>query len=218
LFGRLSERTTLTTPATLGVILAGGLARRMGGGDKADIVVGGATILARVVARLRPQCHPIILNANGDPARFAATGLTVVADSVPGFPGPLAGILAGLEWAAQNAPDIAWVVSAPADCPFLPRDFIARLHQARIAAGMSVACAKSAGRLHPVLALWPVGVRHSLRQALIEEHVHKVEDWAAHCGVAAAEWPDVPVDPFFNVNTPDDVAAANRIAVQYPEI
>src|SRR4051812_20120762 len=122
---------TATNPSTLGLVLAGGLARRMGGGDKALLRIGGATILDRVLERLRPQCSGIILNANGDPGRFAATGLPVVADDVPGFAGPLAGILAGLDWAAVHAPGIAWIGSVPGDCPFLPGDLLQRLHAAR---------------------------------------------------------------------------------------
>src|SRR3954452_7959458 len=128
---------------TLGLVLAGGLARRMGGGDKARIRIGGETILERVLARLKPQCAAVILNANGDPARFDDSGLPVVADSVPDFAGPLAGILAGLDWAAANRPDTAWVVSVPGDCPFLPRDLVARLHAARVAEGKPLACAHS---------------------------------------------------------------------------
>ena len=112
-------------PETLGLVLAGGLARRMGGGDKALIEIGGVAILDRVLARLRPACAGIVLNANGDPARFARFGLPVVPDSVPDFAGPLAGILAGLDWAVTHAPEIAWIVSAPGDCPFLPHDLVA---------------------------------------------------------------------------------------------
>jgi molybdopterin-guanine dinucleotide biosynthesis protein A len=204
--------------ATLGVVLAGGLARRMGGGDKAGILLGGATMLERVLARLEPQCRGLILNANGDPARFAATGLAVVADGVPDYPGPLAGILAGLDWAASHTPDIAWVVSVPSDCPFLPRDLVARLHLARSEAGTPLACAQSGGRRHPVVALWPVALREELRHALVHDNVRKVEEWAARCGVGVADWPDTPVDPFFNVNTPEDVATANRIAAQFPDL
>jgi molybdopterin-guanine dinucleotide biosynthesis protein A len=204
--------------ATLGVVLAGGLARRMGGDDKAGIRIGGTTILDRVLARLAPQCQKLIINANGYPARFAATGLAVVSDGVPDFPGPLAGILAGLDWAALNAPDIAWVVSAPSDCPFLPRDLVARLKQARSEAGTPLACAQSRGRRHPVVALWPVELREKLRHALVHDNIRKVEDWAARCGVGFADWPDAPVDPFFNVNTPADVATANRIAAQFPDL
>src|SRR5215467_1228658 len=133
----------MTAVPVLGLVLAGGLARRMGGGDKARIRIGGKTILERVLARLKPQCTAIIINANGDPARFADTGLPVVADSVPDFAGPLAGVLAGLDWAAAQRGDLAEVVSVPGDCPFLPRDLVARLAAAREAAGTPLACARS---------------------------------------------------------------------------
>src|SRR5580704_13357951 len=133
----------------LGVVLAGGLARRMGGGDKARLRIGGRTIIERVLARLEPQCAALIINANGDPARFADTGLAVVPDSVPDFAGPLAGILAGLDWAAANAPQYRWLLSVPGDCPFLPRDLATRLHAARIAAATPLACARSGNWRHP---------------------------------------------------------------------
>jgi len=199
-------------------VLAGGLARRMGGGDKARIRVAGATILDRVVARLRPQCTRLILNANTDPARFADTGLSVIADRVPDHAGPLAGILAGLDWAADNAPQIEWVVSAPSDCPFLPRDLVARLHQARVEAGAPLACARSGQWRHPVIALWSVALREDLRRALLSEGLRKVDQWTARYRVGMAEWPAVPVDPFFNVNTPAEAAEADRMAARYPEI
>ncbi len=207
----------MTIPATLGLVLAGGLARRMGGGDKARIRVGGTTILERVLAGLAPQCRRVIINANGDPARFADAGLSVVADSVPDFAGPLAGILAGLDWMAANAPDIEWLASVPGDCPFLPKNLVVRLHEARIAAGVPLACARSGERRHPVVALWPVALRDDLRRALIEEDLHKIELWTARHGVGIAEWPAAPVDPFFNVNTPEDAARAQSIAQQYPD-
>ena len=199
-------------PATLGLVLAGGLARRMGGGDKALITIGGVAILDRVLARLRPACTDIILNANGDPARFARYGLPVIPDSVPDFAGPLAGILAGLDWAAAHAPDIEWVASAPGDCPFLPHDLVSRLHEARQKAGTPLACARSGDWRHPVVALWRVALRDDLRHALIEESLHKIEVWTARHGVAIAEWPTTPIDPFFNVNTPEDAAQAERLA------
>jgi molybdopterin-guanine dinucleotide biosynthesis protein A len=205
---------TTETRAPLGLVLAGGLARRMGGGDKARITIGGATILERVLARLKPQCPQIILNANSDPARFADTGLLVVPDSVPGFVGPLAGILAGLDWAAAHAPEIADIASVPGDCPFLPVDLITRLQAARRAEGQPLACARSGEWRHPVIGLWPVALRDDLRRALAEEGLHKIESWTARHGVAIADWPTVPVDPFFNVNTPEDVAEAKRIATQ----
>jgi len=202
---------------TLGLVLAGGLARRMGGGDKAMIRVGDATILERVLDRLRLQTSAIVLNANGDVTRFSATGLPVVPDSVGGFPGPLAGVLAGLDWAAANKPDIAYVVSVPGDCPFLPRDLVARLHAARINDGTELACARSGDWRHPVVGLWPVALRDDLRHALVAEDLRKIEVWTARHGIAIAEWPVQLFDPFFNVNTPEDAARADAIARQYPD-
>jgi molybdenum cofactor guanylyltransferase len=204
-------------PPTLGLVLAGGLARRMGGGDKARIRVGGATILARVLACLKPQCERIIINANGDPSRFADGGLPVVPDDVPDFAGPLAGILAGLDWAAAHAPQLEWLLSVPGDCPFLPKNLLTRLHDARLAAGTPLACARSGEWRHPVVALWPVALREDLRRALVQEGLHKIEIWTARHGIAIADWPAAPVDPFFNVNTPDDAARAEALAVQYPD-
>jgi molybdopterin-guanine dinucleotide biosynthesis protein A len=207
----------MTPEKTVGVILAGGLARRMGGGDKARIRIGNATILERVLSRLAPQCIHVIINANGDPARFADTGLAVVADGVPDFAGPLAGILAGLDWTAANASGCEWLASAPGDCPFLPKDLVARLHEARAAAGVPLACARSGEWRHPVAGLWPVLLREDLRDALLREGLRKIELWTERHGVAIANWADTPVDPFFNVNTPDDAARAAAIAVRYPD-
>jgi len=201
-------------PPTLGLVLAGGLARRMGGGDKARIAIGGVTILQRVLACLKPQCARVIINANGDPARFADTQLAVVADSVPDFAGPLAGILAGLDWAAANAPQCEWLASVPGDCPFLPGDLVMRLHAVRIAAETPLACAGSGEWRHPVVALWPVALREDLRHALVGEGLRKIEIWTARHGVAVADWPAEPVDPFFNVNTPEDASRARTIAAQ----
>ncbi|HYS48324.1 MAG TPA: molybdenum cofactor guanylyltransferase MobA [Xanthobacteraceae bacterium] len=203
-----------TEPATCGLVLAGGLARRMGGGDKGLIRIGEETILDRALARLAPQCAGILVNANGDPARFARFGRPVVADDIAGFAGPLAGILAGLDWLAKNAPGVAWLASVPGDCPFLPRDLVARLHAARIKAGARLACAKSGEWRHPVVGLWPVSLRDDLRRAVAEEGLRKIEAWTARHGVGLAEWPAEPVDPFFNVNTPEDAAQAQRLAAQ----
>ncbi len=161
-------------PATLGLVLAGGLARRMGGGDKALITIGGTAILDRVLERLSPACADIVLNANGDPARFTQYGLQVISDSVPDFAGPLAGILAGLDWAAAHRPDLAWIASVPGDCPFLPHDLVARLHEARQKAGTPLACARSGDWRHPVVGLWPVALRADLRHALVEEDLRKI--------------------------------------------
>ena len=207
----------MSHPPTLGLVLAGGLARRMGGGDKALLRIGAATILDRVLERLAPQCSRMILNANGDPARFAFTRLPVVADDVPDFAGPLAGVLAGLDWAAAHVPDMAWVASVPGDCPFLPRDLVARLHAARAAENRPLACARSGDWRHPVVGIWPVALRHDLRRAVAEEGLHKIEVWTARHGVAIADWPPTPVDPFFNVNTPADAAEAERLATEYAQ-
>ena len=203
------------TGKPLGVVLAGGLARRMGGGDKARLRIGGRTIIERVLARLRPQCAALILNANGDPARFADTGLAVIPDSVPDFAGPLAGILAGLDWAATEATDVADIVSVPGDCPFLPDDLVARLSAARTREAAPLACARSGEWRHPVVGLWPVALRGDLRQALVAEGMRKIEAWTARHGVAVADWPAAPVDPFFNINTPEDAAEAKRIAARH---
>lgn len=202
----------MTTPKTLGLILAGGLARRMGGGDKALIEIAGRTILDRAIATMAPQCDGIILNANGDPSRFARFGLPIVPDDVPDFAGPLAGILAGLDWAAAHRPDVPWIASVPGDCPFLPADLVPKLHAARDASGTPLACAKSGDWRHPVAGLWPVALRADLRHALVNEGLHKIEVWTARHGIAIAEWPDRPIDPFFNVNTPEDRARADDIA------
>jgi molybdopterin-guanine dinucleotide biosynthesis protein A len=206
---------TTDTP-TLGLVLAGGLARRMGGRDKPRTKIGGATILSRVIERMTPQCARLILNANGDPARFADTGLPVIPDDVPDFAGPLAGILAGLDWAAAHAPDVSYVASVPGDCPFLPRDLVDRLHRVRESEKKPLACARSGQWRHPVVGLWPVALRADLRKVLTEEGLRKIEAWTARHGVALAHWPAEPVDPFFNVNTPEDAAAAERLAAQYP--
>lgn len=199
-------------PPTPAVILAGGLARRIGGGDKPMREIGGQTILNRVIARLTSQCSGLILNANGDPVRFSGFGLPVVADSVADFPGPLAGILAALDWAAEQRSGLRWIVSAPGDCPFLPRDLVARLHEARDRQDAELAVAVSGGRTHPVIGLWNVTLRDELRQALTSEGIRKVDRWTARYRLAAVSWPTAPFDPFFNVNTTDDLAEAERLA------
>jgi molybdenum cofactor guanylyltransferase len=198
-------------PPTPAVILAGGLARRIGGGDKPMREIGGQTILARVVARLAPQCDGLVLNANGQPARFAAFGLPVIEDSVAGFAGPLAGVLAALDWVAEQRSGIRWIVSAPGDCPFLPRDLAARLHRARSEQDAQLAVAASGGRAHPVIGLWNVTLRDELRQALTSEGVRRVDRWTARYRIATVSWPTAPFDPFFNINTADDLAEAGRL-------
>jgi molybdopterin-guanine dinucleotide biosynthesis protein A len=199
-----------SSPETLGVVLAGGLARRMGGGDKPLRILAGQPLLAHVVARLRPQVSALLLNANGDPARFASFGLPVVADGVADYPGPLAGVLAALDWAAARQSGLDWVVSVPGDSPFVPADLVARLHQARQATGVPMSCARSGGWSHPPVGLWPVALRAELRAALLAGE-RKIDRWTARFGCAAAEWPDAPWDPFFNANTPEELADAEAL-------
>ena len=195
-----------------GVLLAGGLARRMGGGDKPMRTIAGRTILDRVIARLAPQCDGLILNANGDPARFAAFGLPVIPDGIADFPGPLAGILAALDWAAANRHDVKVVLSAAADCPFLPRDLVSRLHGALEAENAELAVAASDGQSHPVIGLWKVDLREQLRQALVVEDIRKIDRWTARYKLVTVTWPTTPLDPFFNANTVEDIAEADRLA------
>jgi molybdopterin-guanine dinucleotide biosynthesis protein A len=191
-----------------GVLLAGGLARRMGGGDKPLRTIGGHTILDLVIARMRPQAAALVLNANGDPARFAAYGLPVVADSVADNPGPLAGVLAGLDWTAATRPDCPTVVSVPTDAPFLPGDLVARMAAQMAAEGADLACAASAGQAHPVIGLWPVRLRENLRRALADEGIRKVDVWTARYRLVTVSFDDKPVDPFFNANRPEDLDRA----------
>jgi molybdopterin-guanine dinucleotide biosynthesis protein A len=195
-----------------GVLLAGGLARRMGGGDKPMRRIAGKTILERVIARLAPQCDGLILNANGDPARFASFGLPVISDQVADFPGPLAGILAALDWMAARRPEVKMMLSAAADCPFLPRDLVARLEAARTAQHAELAVAASDGQTHPVIGLWSVRLRDELRHALVKEDIRKIDRWTARYPLATVTWPTSPVDPFFNANTVEDIAEADRLA------
>ncbi|MEA2859961.1 MAG: molybdenum cofactor guanylyltransferase [Methylobacteriaceae bacterium] len=195
-----------------GIILAGGLARRMGGGDKPLKTIAGKPILAHVIERLRPQCARLVLNANGDPARFASFGLPVVADDVPDFAGPLAGILAGLDWIAANVPDCECAISVAGDTPFIPRDLVQRLQMARLNEASDIAVAASGGRTHPVIALWPIALRTELRRALTQESERKIDRFTARYQVAEVSWPNESYDPFFNVNEAGDIEAAEAIA------
>ncbi|HKY93845.1 MAG TPA: molybdenum cofactor guanylyltransferase MobA [Kiloniellales bacterium] len=197
-------------PPVVGLVLAGGRASRMGGTDKCLLTLAGRPILAHLVERLRPQVRRIVLNANGDLARFSAFGLPVVGDAVAGYAGPLAGVLAGLEWAAAKAPDCPWVLSAPGDGPFLPRDLVTRL-QGEAQAGAEIVSVSSAGNRNPVIALWPVSLAPALRRALVEEKLSKVDAFEQRYRLALVDWPDRPVDPFFNANSPEELAEAERL-------
>jgi len=193
-----------------GIVLAGGLARRMGGGDKGLLELAGRPILDHVVERLHPQVRAIALNANGDPARFARWGLPVAADVLPGNPGPLVGVLTGMDWTVANLPGLDWIVTVPTDAPFLPRDLVARMLAAVEAEGADMACATSGGRRHPVVGLWPVALRTDLRKAMLFEEMRKVDAWTGRHKVADVDFATDPVDPFFNANRPEDMAEAER--------
>lgn len=193
-----------------GVILAGGLATRMGGGDKALLEIDGRPLLAHCIDRLGGQVEAIAINANGDPARFDRFGLPVVADSVEGFAGPLAGVLAGLDWAAEHGFDT--LVSVAGDTPFFPRDLVARL--AEVSDPIAMAATPVPGRglaRHPTFGLWPVELRDDLRVAL-DDGMRKVVLWADKHGCGWAEFGVEPFDPFFNVNTPEELARAGSLA------
>jgi molybdenum cofactor guanylyltransferase len=200
----------VSMPPTVGLLLAGGLSRRMGGGDKCLRPLGGKPVLAHIVARAKPQVSALVLNANGDPARFAAFGLPVAADVIEGFAGPLAGVLTGMEWAATHRRDAAWLATFATDAPFFPRDLVARLHAAVARDGADMACARSDRQDHPVFGLWPVRLRADLRRAM-EEGVRKVDLWTARYKLAVAEFDTTPFDPFFNANRPEDLAVAETL-------
>lgn len=194
------------------VLLAGGLGRRLGGRDKALVDLGGRPMIAHVLARAGADCRATLLNANGDPGRFAGLGLPVVEDTVPGAAGPLAGLLTALDWAAAHHPECSHVLTLPTDAPFLPRDLLPRLAAALgVGAGAEIARAASAGRSHHVVALWPVALRGALRRAVVEEGARKVQAWTEAYAVAEVAWPAEPVDPFFNVNRPEDLDEARRL-------
>ncbi len=195
----------------IGVLLAGGLARRMGGGDKGLAMLGGRPLMDRIIERTRPQVSELIINANGKPERFATYGLPVVADVIGDFAGPLAGVLTGLEWAAENAPGIEWVASFATDAPFVPLDLVERMQAAVDAKGADMGCAKSAGRTHPVFGLWPVRLADELRMAMENEDMRKIDLWTARYHLLEVDFSTDPFDPFFNINAPDHLAEAEKI-------
>ena len=190
----------------LGVILAGGQATRMGGGDKGLLPLGDGTILSHVIARLEPQVAGLALNANGDTTRFAALGLPVVADSIVGFAGPLSGVLAGLDWAVEQG--VSHIVTAAADTPFFPCDLVPQLMHAAEAKGSDIALAATSDGRHPTFGLWPTALRNDLRAAL-NDGLRKVVLWTDKHGAATAAFSDDVA--FFNVNTPNDLATAEAM-------
>jgi len=200
----------------LGVILAGGLSRRMGGGDKGLLRLGGSTILESVLSRFAPQVKEYAINANGDPDRFSDFGVPIIPDSIDGFAGPLAGVLAGMDWAAEQGGD--HIVTAAADTPFLPDDLVVRLQVAAQEAGTPIALAATPDpergmARHPTCGIWPVALRDDLRAAL-NDGLRKVVLWTDKHGAAQAFFSTDPFDPFFNVNTPDDLVRAQELLSQ----
>jgi molybdopterin-guanine dinucleotide biosynthesis protein A len=206
------ERNARAPADVAGVLLAGGLAKRMGGGDKGLKRLGGRPILDRILERVRPQVTALLVNANGDPKRFQGYGLPVMADVVEGFAGPLAGVLTGLEWAAENAPKgTRYVASFATDAPFVPLDLVRRLRRAVEEEGAEMACAKSGERTHPVFGLWPLQCAADLRRALVEEEMRKIDRWTARYRVVEVDFPTAPIDPFFNINDPGNLVEAERL-------
>lgn len=194
------------TSCVVGILLAGGQARRMGGGDKCLRSLGGRPILEHVIARAREQVAVLVLNANGDARRFARFGLPVAPDVIGGFAGPLAGVLTGMEWARDRRPDCNWIATFATDAPFFPRDVVARMLER--AQGADMACARSGGHSHPVFGLWPVGLAPDLRRAMVDEGIRKVDIWTARYRLVEVEYPSQPFDPFFNTNSPEDLKHA----------
>jgi molybdopterin-guanine dinucleotide biosynthesis protein A len=209
----------INAPVT-GVLLAGGQSRRMGGGDKGLLSLAGKSMLQHVIDRLRPQVAAIVLNANGDPARFQGFGLPVVADSIAGHVGPLAGVLAGMRWSLAQAPQRPWIVTAAGDAPLLPRDLVDRLLAAVDGGAGRIALARSNGELHPVIGLWPVALAADLEAAL-GKGVRKVLDWSNRHGSVGVDFPaqrldDIEIDPFFNANTPQELEQLRRLLAPSP--
>jgi len=194
-----------------GVILAGGLARRMGGRDKAFIELAGRPLVSFAIERLAPQVGWLALNANGEAARFAPFGLPVIADTVEGFAGPLAGILAAMLWAQDHAPEVSWIVSAATDTPFFPRDLVARFLDAVDREGARLACAVSNGRAQPVFGLWPVDLAQDLERALVDEDLRKIDRFTARYPLAMVDFSRAGCDPFFNINRPEDLRKAGGL-------
>ena len=196
----------------IGVLLAGGQSRRMGGGDKCLAELAGKPLLAHVIDRLKPQTSALVLNANGDLSRFSGFDLPTISDPIKGFAGPLAGVLAGFTWARENAPDAQWIVTAATDTPFFPLDLVAKLLDTTKGQYPAIALATSNERMHPVFGLWPVALADDLHQAL-ESGTRKVLDWTGRHTTMTTAFPEIQIggtaiDPFFNVNSPDDLTHA----------
>ncbi len=197
----------------VGVILAGGRGRRVGGRVQALLSLGGRALLDRAIERALPQVADLALNANGDAGRFSGWNLPVLADTVEGYAGPLAGVLTAMEWAVKGENSTGWVATFPVDAPFFPTDLVGRLSAAIADQGADIGRALSGGRAHPLFALWPVRLRHDLRKALVEEGVRGVQEWMARHKVVQVDFPTSPVDPFYNINSLEDLARAETLNI-----
>ena len=196
----------------IGVLLAGGQSRRMGGGDKCLLQIAGRSMLDWSLERARPQVRDLLLNANGDPSRFTIPpDMCVWADSVPGYAGPLAGLLAGMDWARQQHPQAQWLASFAADTPFFPTDLVERLAAALQHSGAQMACASSGGSAHPVFGLWPIQMAEDLRAALVTEGIRRVQDWIERQSMVTVDWSDRPFAPFTNINTKEELLNINNM-------
>ncbi len=193
------------------VILAGGLARRMGGGDKPLKLLAGQPILSHIIDRIKPQATNLIINANSDPKVFENFKFPIVADSIKGFAGPLAGILAGMDWIAENQPNCRYMISIPGDGPFFPRDLVSKLMSPIIAGEADLTVAVSGDRTQPVVGAWDVQLRDDLRKAIQEENIHKVDKWTSRYRIIEVPFSSSPIDPFFNTNKLEDMEEAERL-------
>lgn len=203
-------------PRVVGVLLAGGQARRMGGGDKCLRQLAGRPILSHIIERIEPQVDALVLNANGDPSRFDGFGLPVAADVIEGQAGPLAGILTGMAWVRDNRPDCPWIVSIATDTPFLPANLVETMMAAMDQEQAELACAVTNGRTHPVIGLWPIRLADDLRRAMIDEDMRKIDRFTEHYRLAEVPFPTEPFDPFFNTNRPEDLEEAERLLTDHP--
>lgn len=201
--------------SVVGVILAGGLARRMGGGDKCLLPLVGKTLLQRTIERAQPQVTKLLLNANGNSLRFARTKLPVVADVFPDNRGPLAGIHAALCWMQKDNPNAEWLASFASDTPFFPTDLVERLFTAATTQHAHLAVATSKGRSHPVFALWHVSLIGKIAEQLETGDVPRLQDWIAQQKNVEVDMPVDSYDPFFNINTPQDLYAAETMTQKF---
>ena len=203
---------SLNANSVVGVILAGGQSRRFGGGDKFLNKLNGKLLIEHVIDRVRSQIDHLIINSNSDAHSFENFGLSVVADSIQGYAGPLAGILSGMEWVQKNASRCEWIVTFPSDAPFIPPDCVDKMRSCANKESAEIVCAASGGRTHPVCALWQVELAGDLRKAMEDEEMRKIDLWTARHLISTVEFTDQPFDPFFNINRRQDLERAEQIS------